>query len=115
VEDEEQIRLGGQAVLESLGYRVLTAEDGQAALEMFQTEKKVDLIITDVVMPRMGGKSLLQELRRISPALKTLAITGYVGQQDIAALRQDGFTGIVHKPFDMDTLASMVRQVLDAG
>jgi PAS domain S-box-containing protein len=115
VEDEEQIRLGGQAVLESLGYRVLTAEDGQAALEILQTEEKVDLVITDVVMPRMGGKSLLQELRKMTPDLKTLAITGYVAQQDIAALRQDGFTGIIHKPFDMDTLASMVRQVLDAG
>lgn len=94
---------------------MLTAEDGQAALETLQTEEKVDLVITDVVMPRMGGKSLLQELRKMTPDLKTLAITGYVAQQDIAALRQDGFTGIIHKPFDMDTLASMVRQALDAG
>jgi CheY-like chemotaxis protein len=51
----------------------------------------------------------------MSPDLKALAITGYVAQQDVAALRQDGFTNIVHKPFDVDTLASMVRQVLDAG
>jgi CheY-like chemotaxis protein len=122
VEDEDRLREVGREILMSLGYRVLTAADGQAALEIYQAEeqasleqgREVDLIITDVVMPEMGGKRLLQELQEMNPRVKALAITGYVLHKDLEALKETGFLDVVRKPFDMDALAKIIRQALDA-
>jgi len=113
-EDEARIREVGQSVLESLGYRVLTAADGREALEAYRSVERVDLVITDIVMPEMGGKQLFQELEKVTPGIKVLAITGYVMQEDLEALKEGGFLDVVHKPFDVDVLAQVVRRALDA-
>ncbi len=114
VEDEEGVRKVGQSVLESLGYRVMTAVNGQEALKVYQAEERVDLLVTDAVMPQMGGVRLLRELQETTPHLKAIAITGYVMPEDLEALKRAGFLDIVHKPFDVPTLAQAVRQVLDS-
>jgi signal transduction histidine kinase/ActR/RegA family two-component response regulator len=113
VEDDDSIRDAGQSVLESLGYRVLTAADGREALEAYRSAKGVDLVITDVMMPEMGGRQLFRELRGMTPGIKVLAITGYGMQEDLATLEKDGFLDVVHKPFDVDALAQAVHQALD--
>ncbi len=115
VEDQERIREVGREVLESLGYRVLTAANGQEALGIFTATGDIALVITDLVMPEMGGRELARELLKRNPALKVLAITGYTMREDLADLMEEGFLGLVHKPFDMETLAEVVRQALDAG
>ena len=113
VEDERRIREVGQRVLESLGYRVLTAENGRDALRVYETAGEVDLLITDIVMPEMGGRELVGELRKADPDLKALAITGYIVAGDLRELEAEGFLDVVHKPFDVGTLAEVVRRILD--
>ncbi len=113
VEDNERIREAGQGILESLGYRVLTAADGREALDVYRSAARVDLVLTDVVMPEMGGKELIRELRRMEPSLKALVITGYTLVEDLEELKKEGILDIVHKPFDVNALAQVVRSVLD--
>jgi PAS domain S-box-containing protein len=113
VEDEDRVRDVGQRVLQSLGYRVLTASNGKEALEVFQN-KDVDLVLTDMVMPEMGGRELIQELKRIAPAVKALVVTGYTMQEEVRALKDSGFADIVYKPLNADVLGRTVRRILDA-
>jgi len=116
VEDDAQVRNAGLRALEALGYRVLTAPDGEAALHLYEAEahgKTIDLVITDMIMPGMGGRELIQALRTLNPAVKTLVLTGYVMQEELTALRAAGFVDVVYKPLDIQTLAAVVRRALD--
>jgi two-component system cell cycle sensor histidine kinase/response regulator CckA len=113
VEDEERVREVGQEMLELLGYRVLTAANGQEALEVYRSAGEIDLVITDMVMPEMGGKELVEALRRIAPHVRVLAITGYALAEDIEGLRRAGIRNVVQKPLESDVLARIVRQALD--
>jgi CheY-like chemotaxis protein len=113
VEDNEKLLKAGQELLESLGYRVLTAVNGRQALQIYEAEGGADLIITDLVMPKMGGKELVQELRKTRPTLQALGITGYAVEEVTRELRATGFLGVVHKPFEIDTLAHAIRRALD--
>jgi YesN/AraC family two-component response regulator len=82
-------------------------------LEVFQN-KDVDLVLTDMVMPEMGGRELIQELKRIAPAVKALVVTGYTMQEEVRALKDSGFADIVYKPLNADVLGRTVRRILDA-
>ncbi|MEE9616529.1 MAG: PAS domain S-box protein, partial [Anaerolineae bacterium] len=113
VEDNENLLEGGQIILESLGYRVLTGANGREALEVCQAVKGIDLVITDLVMPVMGGKKLMQELRKAIPDLKVLALTGYAMEKSRGKLKDAGFLDVVYKPFDVDVLAQIIRRALD--
>jgi PAS domain S-box-containing protein len=114
VEDEDRLREIGRQMLESLGYQVLTATNGKEALDTYRSGEGVDLVMTDLVMPEMGGLELIQSLREIDPHVKALATTGYAVKTDIQELKDAGILEIVRKPFDMDTLGRIVREVLDA-
>jgi len=81
VEDNERIRTLGQQILEQMGYRVITAADGQEALEAFRSAARTDLVITDLLMPKIGGRSLMQELRKANPGNKALAMAGHVMEE----------------------------------
>ena len=115
VEDEERVREASRKILESLGYRVLTAEDGREALETYRSAERVDLLLTDMVMPEMGGKELIRELRKAYPHLKAAAMTGYTLEEDLRELKEEGRLEVVYKPLDMNTLARVVRRALDGG
>lgn len=115
VEDEERLREISKRMLEALGYQVVTATDGKEALEAFQAAERVDLVITDLVMPVMGGRELIQELRRLDQRAKALAITGYALTTQRAELREVGILDIIHKPFDVNSLGRTIRRILDAG
>ncbi|MEE9617442.1 MAG: PAS domain S-box protein [Anaerolineae bacterium] len=114
VEDNERIRKVGQRVLKSLGYRVLTAGDGREALRIYQAMKGIELVITDLVMPEMGGKELIRELRKTDPGLKTLVTAGYILAETLEELKEVGILDVVKKPFDVNTLAEIIRRVLEA-
>ena len=113
VEDNERLRQAAQEFLDSLGYRILTAADGQEALAAYQSTGAIDLVITDVVMPEMGGKELIRQIRRANPHLKALAITGHVPAQDLQELRAEGILDVLYKPIDVDALAHTIRTILD--
>ena len=115
VEDKDKVLEVGQKTLEALGYRVLMAANGREALRAYELAENVDLLITDIVMPEMGGRELVQELRKVAPNLKVLAITGYAVTKELHELREDGLLEIVSKPFEMHTLATIIRRMLDEG
>ena len=111
VEDADQLREGIQAGLQSLGYRVVAAGNGVQALDAV-VRQDVDLVITDVVMPEMGGEDLLRHLRDGNPELKIIAMTGHVMDTDVRSLRSIGFSAALRKPFSIQTLTQTVRTVL---
>jgi CheY-like chemotaxis protein len=110
VEDSESLREATQGILESLGYRVLTAATGLEALAVYEADGGVDLVITDLVMPEMGGQELVRELLRSDPTVKALGVTGYA-----AGGVADGFVEVIHKPFEVGDLASVVRSALEGS
>jgi CheY-like chemotaxis protein len=115
VEDNERLREASRKILGSLGYRVLAAANGRGALECYRTTEGIDLVLTDVVMPEMGAEELARALREIDPGVKVLAISGYVMEGELQALKAAGILNVVHKPLDVDVLTKTIRRVLDAG
>jgi len=121
VEDNGRLREVGREILESLGYRVLTAANGREALEIYrsaegdctESSRRIDLVLTDLVMPEMGGRELIQELRKTTPGLKALGITGYMLAEDMRELKEESILNVVYKPFDVNALAQVVRTVLN--
>jgi CheY-like chemotaxis protein len=109
VEDEAKVREATGRVLESLGYRALTAANGREAQELAE-ERNFDLLITDLVMPEMGGRDLIKELGAKRPDLKAIAMTGYAVEGDVQDLAID----VIQKPLDLQSLAQIVRAALDA-
>jgi CheY-like chemotaxis protein len=113
VEDAQEILGAVRAGLTSLDYRVKSAQNGQEALAILANER-IDLVLTDVVMPDMGGKALLRELRARRPELPVLAMTGHVLEEDGEALKESGFSDVIAKPFSMPHLATVIAATLDA-
>jgi nitrogen-specific signal transduction histidine kinase/ActR/RegA family two-component response regulator len=112
VEDAAPLLLGIKEGLESLGYHVLTAANGREALEI-AARRPVDLILTDLVMPEMGGKALLDRLRDRSLQPAAIAMTGHITSMDADALKDAGFNAVLAKPFAIEALATLVRDTLD--
>jgi CheY-like chemotaxis protein len=113
VEDDAAVREVGVAMLARLGYRVIPAADGHEALERMRSgPDAVDLLLTDVVMPRMSGLELAQAARRIRPETKVLFVSGYFQQRTGATPMTPGM--VVQKPFTSTLLANAVRLALDA-
>jgi PAS domain S-box-containing protein len=116
VEDAEPLRKLAQAFLESNGFRVLSAPNGEAALEIAARHPGAfDLLLTDVVMPGMNGRVLAEQLSMRQPGLKVLFMSGYT-DSFIAGhgVLQQG-TNLLHKPFTEEILISKVREVLDSA
>ncbi len=113
VEDHEDLRAAGRQILEDLGYSALAAAHGREALEVLKGVA-VDLVVTDVVMPVMGGEALMQELSKAYPSLPVLAVTGYTVDEELSKLEEADFFDVLHKPLDTPVLAQAVRRALDA-
>jgi len=113
VEDEAMLRELAVTVLKNLGYEVLTAENGVHALEVVKglNGAPLDLLITDVVMPEMGGRELAEKLQTLYPRTQTLFCSGYTEDSVISAAEATG--RFLQKPYTMATLGQKVRQILD--
>lgn len=115
VEDEEAVRRGGKRMLETRGYTVYEAGSGTEALDvMEELEGKVDIVVSDVVMPEMDGPSLLRELRKSYPDLKFIFVSGYAEDAFAKNLPADAKFGFLPKPFSLKQLAVSVREMLDS-
>jgi two-component system cell cycle sensor histidine kinase/response regulator CckA len=116
VEDEDAVRMGGVRVLTSRGYTVHEASSGVEALEKFEElEGKVDIVVSDVVMPEMDGPTLLGELRQRQPDIKFIFVSGYAEDAFAKNLPADAKFGFLPKPFSLKQLASTVKDVLEGG
>jgi two-component system cell cycle sensor histidine kinase/response regulator CckA len=113
VDDEEGVRKLVYAVLQSNGYDVLEASNGGMALAAYEKNShKIDMVLTDVVMPQMTGFELGAQLSSRTPGLKILYMSGY---RDNAAAPGESPKAFLHKPFTPDVLLTKVREVLDAA
>ena len=112
VEDEPALRRAAMRVLAKDGYRVLTAGDGREALELLDREPAVDLVITDVVMPRLGGNELIRELRERGRQVRVLFTSGYPGRGDEREVMEPGVPFLT-KPWTIPELLRAVRTALD--
>jgi two-component system, cell cycle sensor histidine kinase and response regulator CckA len=114
VEDESLVRKLSREVLESCGYNIIEAENGVDALDVFEKyEGKIDLLMTDVVMPKMGGRELAEILMKKIPQMRVLFTSGYTDDAIILHGIIDVGTNFIQKPFTFDILARKVRELLD--
>lgn len=115
VEDEPGVRALAETVLKKLGYKVLVADDGEAALAIWnQHRASIDVVLTDVIMPKMNGGELAQKLREMSPRLKILFMSGYTDDMIAGHGVLNRETQLIQKPFTADILARKLRSVLDS-
>ncbi|MCP4655249.1 MAG: PAS domain S-box protein [bacterium] len=116
VEDDDDVRAYSADCLRELGYRVVEAHDGPTALRVLsRSEQPPDLLFTDVVMPGMSGRELVDEARKLFPKLKVLYTSGYTRNAIVHGGRLDAGVELIAKPFSPTALGQKVRDVLDAG
>jgi PAS domain S-box-containing protein len=112
-EDDPSVRALVKSVLERNGYRVLAAADGQAALDLAHQEKgRIDLLLSDVIMPRMNGRDLRDVLTVLYPGLRVIFMSGYTGDALSGLGGFDADVQLVSKPFTPDVLLDGVRKAL---
>ncbi|HEV2547320.1 MAG TPA: ATP-binding protein, partial [Stellaceae bacterium] len=113
VEDEDPVRLFSARALRNKGYKVIEAKSGEAALEVITTgAEKVELLITDVVMPKMDGPQLVKQVREQHPDMKVIFISGYTEDAFRKRLDRDSDIHFLPKPFSLKQLATKVKEVM---
>ena len=114
VEDEAAVRASVRRLLEWHGYTVLEARNGEDALRVYEAnESGIDLVLTDLIMPEMGGHELVERLRAHNPGLRVLFMSGYTERAFTSNGAMPPGTGFVEKPFTVETLMRRLREVLD--
>ncbi len=115
VEDEPSVRDLAKRLLKQQGYRVLEAANGEEALRLVQENggEKIHLLLTDVVLPRMGGKEVAGQLKVFLPDLRVLYTSGYTDHAIVHHAVPDPGMHFLQKPFSLETLSQKVREVLD--
>lgn len=115
VEDEELLRAGVQEMLELQGYAVITAQNGRMALECLSAHR-VDLVVTDLVMPKMDGIDFVEELRKISPDLPVIVVSGstrnIMQRYGIDNIQVPGANASLPKPFKGADLIAQIQRLL---
>jgi two-component system, cell cycle sensor histidine kinase and response regulator CckA len=113
IDDEETIRMSASSMLKHLGYQMLLAHDGQEGLQMYKTHfQSIDLVLLDMIMPRMGGLACFRELRMVNPRVKVLVSSGFAQEDELAELQNAGIMGYIQKPYYTTTLSWAVARAL---
>jgi two-component system cell cycle sensor histidine kinase/response regulator CckA len=116
VEDEDEIRDMVREYLERKGYTVVAANNGSEALQVAQRYKgSIHLLLTDIVMPQVGGHELAQQIKGMRPRIKILLTSGYPEHAGLTEKAADPAAMILQKPYPLNTLSNRIRQMLDSG
>jgi CheY-like chemotaxis protein len=116
VEDEAAVRSLARRILTQRGYRVLEAADGAIALRLAGGHVgEIDLVLTDVEMPNLGGRGMVEELKELSPGLRVLFMSGYPKEAVFPESFRARRTAYLQKPFTGETLCNEVRAALKSG
>ncbi|MBI5552388.1 MAG: response regulator [Desulfobacterales bacterium] len=114
VDDEIMITDVATEMLQSLGYKVKVAMDGQEALEIYAVEgPKINLVILDLIMPGMSGGKTFSLLKEMNPDIKVLLSSGYSLSEEASIILENGCNGFIQKPYNINDLSKKVREVLD--
>ncbi len=113
VDDDDDIRETTTELLESRGFEVLTAYDGEKALAMYQEhEETIDIVVLDMIMPNMGGNEAFDKLMEINPQVKVLLSTGYSLEGQAADIVNKGCAGYIQKPFNIADLTRKIMEII---
>ena len=114
VDDDDSLRDLGVQILEAYGYTVMSAPDGESALQVYQEcRDRIDLVVLDLIMPGMGGALCLQKLLEINPAAKVVIASGYSVNGETEKATESGAKAFIQKPYDVQQMLQVVREVLD--
>ncbi|MDP2754356.1 MAG: response regulator, partial [Nitrospirota bacterium] len=114
VEDEEELRTRCASILNELNYKVLSASNSEEALDIYSsTSLKIDLIISDIIMPKKSGIDLFNELRSINPDIKFIFVTDYGLSEQIDYIGREA-NAVIKKPYNFQEMARVIRKVLDS-
>lgn len=113
VDDETIVQDVASAMLRTLGYTVITAEDGPTALEIYRERQSViDLVILDMVMPDMSGGEVFDEIKKFNPKAKVLLSSGYSLNGQASRIIERGCDGFIQKPFSINDISKQLRKIL---
>jgi two-component system cell cycle sensor histidine kinase/response regulator CckA len=116
IDDETMLTETGETMLKELGYTVLTANDGKTGIGLYASHpQKIDLVILDMIMPKMSGNATFTELKTIDPQVKVLVSSGYSINGQASDLLKKGCCGFIQKPFSLMELSKKVRETLGAN
>jgi PAS domain S-box-containing protein len=114
VDDEDMVLDVAAKMLEVAGYNVLTANNGKTAIEIYKANQaRIDLVILDVIMPVMNGGQIFDRIKEINPDVKVLLSSGYNTDGNIREIIQRGCSGFIQKPFNVKTISSKIREILE--
>ncbi len=114
VDDELMVRSLAKRVLERFGFRVMTAEDGLRALEIFRPHAaEIAVVLLDVTMPNLDGAETFREMRRLRPDVRVILSSGYDEREATRKVASEGPAGFLHKPYLPMDLIDRVREVLE--
>ncbi|HEX4627817.1 MAG TPA: ATP-binding protein, partial [Gemmatimonadales bacterium] len=113
VEDDDQLRRSAKRLLEDAGYQVLTAADGLEALDVLRHGAAVQLVFSDLVMPRLSGRALYDAARREGHAIPFLFASGYSDPNGRGTAPLDPSAPLLHKPWTGPDLLTRIRELLD--
>ncbi|MCA9514280.1 MAG: response regulator, partial [Myxococcales bacterium] len=114
VDDEEIIRETARFLLEALGYRVFLAAHGEEGIEQFVAHQaEIDVVLLDMIMPRMNGRECFERLRRVDPGVRVLMSSGFTPEAVLRDSVTSGVTGFLKKPYRMSELGAALRAVLE--
>jgi CheY-like chemotaxis protein len=114
VDDEEILVEMGEAILERLGYRVVTSMDPLNALETFRSDPSgFDLVLTDLMMPKMTGLELARQIKILNPDIPIILCTGFGHKFTHEEAKENGFSGVICKPLSKRGIAQMLRKTID--
>ena len=115
VEDDPATLKMGKRILEKFGYQVMIASLPSEAIHLAREHDcKIDLLVTDVIMPEMNGRELVKHLTSLCPGLKHLFMSGYTGNVIARHGVLDEGENFIQKPFSMQSLAAKIREVLES-
>jgi CheY-like chemotaxis protein len=115
VDDEETVLEVTKEILESLGYEVLSACNGQDAIDVYKQEgERIDLIILDMIMPGMGGGEAFEILKQMNPDIRIILSSGYSVDGQAKGIMEKGVKAFLQKPFRIHQLSQKVREALDS-
>ena len=114
IDDEELVINISEMMLKKLGYRVLKAHSGYEGLQIFEENKsKIDLVISDLEMPKMNGKEVMDKLREIDPQIKVMLSSGALMDSDEEKVMNKGSSGFLKKPYNLNTLSEKMAEILN--